>query len=652
MLLQGIAEFSLAASSSTNLKINKTKTTIDHLMNQEVENQKQKARLALIMKTSKLRLWFYDPTTRHCCYLSEAGDYEREYNPADFALFFHRDDLDQMRAMVFAICEGKMDTGKVSVRSRAGRESDCKHYEISFSVMSRGDDGLPTSLMAIQHDVTEEYQRQEKINQLLARYHTIFNSSLLDMLYYDKNGVLTDLNERACKSFNVKNREQVLDGSFLLKNNPFYSQIPLNEMTNTLTGSIIDFSEFGLPEYRLDEFGLKGKMYYESTINAIRNEQGELEGVYMSGHDVSEMVNSYHRLQDGLKQLQQGTDSIRQYIANIDYALSVSGVQLVNYYPHSYTFERFRRTVNSVLNRMDHLTKRGIMQAIEIEIRDKKGRQIWLLFNMVPMLNEKGEVERYFGTYRDITDMVETEQQLMVETKKAQETELLKQAFLTNMSYEIRTPLNNIIGYAGLFTSDHDESDEPFFIDQIRNSTNELLLVVNDVLYISRLEANMEEYKKESVDFAFAFEGYCQNGLSNIKPGVQSVIVQPYNKLLVDIDSNHVSMIIQRLCNLSSLMTTHGSITVSYEYHRGELTIRWEDTGSGFTAEIAPHVFEHFARHEDGGLIGSGLDLPIVQLMAKQMGGAIEIQSDYGKGTSVWVSIPCTASVIERKREN
>ena len=165
--------------------------------------------------------------------------------------------------------------------------------------------------MAIQHDVTEEYRRQQKINQLLVRYHTIFNSSLLDMLYYDKNGVLTDLNERACKSFNVKSREQVLDGSFLLKNNPFYSQIPLNEMTNTLTGSIIDFSEFGLPEYRLEEFGLEGKMYYESTINAIRNQQGELEGVYMSGRDISEMVNSYHRQQAGIRQLQQGTESIQ-----------------------------------------------------------------------------------------------------------------------------------------------------------------------------------------------------------------------------------------------------------------------------------------------------------------------------------------------------
>ena len=453
----------------------------------------------------------------------------------------------------------------------------------------------------------------------------------------------------------------MLDGSFLLKNNPFYSQIPLNEMTNTLTGSIIDFRDYGLPEYRLEEFGLAGKMYYESTINPIRNEQGELEGVYMSGRDISEMVNSYHRQQDSLKQLQRGIDSIRQYIANIDYALSVSGVQLVNYYPHSYTFElinreskkrmrmsqlrcirlatlRFRRTVNSALNRMDHLTKHGIVQAIEIEIRDKKGRQIWLLFNMVPMLNEKGEVERYFGTYRDITDMVETERRLAVETKKAQETELLKQAFLTNMSYEIRTPLNNIIGYAGLFTGDHDQSDEPFFIEQIRHSTNELLLVVNDILYISRLEANMEEYKKEAVDFAFAFEGYCQNGLSAIKPGVQLSIVQPYNKLVVDIDGSHVSMIIQRLCNLSCLMTTHGSITASYEYHRGELTIRIEDTGSGFTEEVAPHIFDHnFARNASGELIGSGLDLPIAQLLTKQMGGTIEIQSDYGKGTSVWV---------------
>ena len=69
----------------------------------------------------------------------------------------------------------------------------------------------------------------------------------------------------------------------------------------------------------------------------------------------------------------------------------------------------------------------------------------------------------------------------------------------------------------------------------------------------------------------------------------------------------------------------------------------------GFAPEVMPHIFEHFTRNIRGGLIGSGLDLPIVQLLVHQMGGTIEIQSDYKKGTSVWVSIPCSATVIERK---
>ena len=642
-------------------------------MTNQIDSKKQKARLALILKTGRLRLWFYYPATRHYRYLSEAGEFGPEFNPSEFGQAFHPTDLEVMRSLVFDICDGKQDSGKVKLRSRAEKESECKHYEESITVISRDENGLPTALMGIQHDVTDEYRQQEKIKKLLIRYQTIFNSSLLDNLYYDSKGVLREINERACENFNVKNREQVLDGSFLLKNNPFFNQLQFDQIEDSYTGSIIDFDKLTEERYRTEEVGLTGKMYYESAINPIRNEEGKLEGVYMSGRDITEMVNSFHRLQKSVEKLQKGTDSIRQYIANIDYALSVSGVQLVNYYPHSYTFELinretnsklhmsqlrcirlatmpFRRTVNSVLNRMDHLTRRGIEQAIEIEIRDKKGRQIWLLFNMVPMFDAEGRVERYFGTYRDITDMVETEKQLAIETKKAQETEQLKQTFLTNMSYEIRTPLNNILGYAGLVTGEHDPSDEPFFMEQIKHSTGELLLLVNDILYISRLEANMEEYTKEPTDFAGAFEALCLAGLSAIKPEVQPVISQTYNRLEVDIDMKHVSELIQRMCSMACMLTSQGSIHVSYEYHGGELTFRLEDTGRGFTEEMMSHIFDHFTRDEKGELIGSGLDLAIAQLLAHQMGGTIDIQSDYGKGTSAWMSIPCTAFVIDKKR--
>ena len=642
-------------------------------MTNQIDSKKQKARLALILKTGRLRLWFYYPATRHYRYLSEAGEFGQEFNPSEFGQAFHPTDLEVMRSLVFDICDGKQDSGKVKLRSRAEKESECKHYEESITVISRDENGLPTALMGIQHDVTDEYRQQEKIKKLLIRYQTIFNSSLLDNLYYDSKGVLREINERACENFNVKNREQVLDGSFLLKNNPFFNQLQFDQIEDSYTGSIIDFDKLTEERYRTEEVGLTGKMYYESAINTIRNEEGKLEGVYMSGRDITEMVNSFHRLQKSVEKLQHGTDSIKQYIANIDYALSVSGVQLVNYYPHSYTFELinretnsklhmsqlrcirlatmpFRRTVNSVLNRMDHLTRHDIKQAIEIEIRDKKGRQIWLMFNMVPMFDAEGRVERYFGTYRDITDMVETEKQLAIETKKAQETEQLKQTFLTNMSYEIRTPLNNIVGYAGLFTGEHDVNDEPFFMEQIKRSTGELLLLVNDILYISRLEANMEEYTKEPTDFAGAFEALCLTGLSAIKPEVQPIIVQTYNRLEVDIDMKHVSELIQRMCSMACMLTSQGSIHVSYEYHRGELTFRLEDTGRGFTEEMMSHIFDHFTRDEKGELIGSGLDLAIAQLLTHQMGGTIDIQSDYGKGTSAWMSIPCTAFVIDKKR--
>ena len=107
-----------------------------------------------------------------------------------------------MRSLVFDICDGKQDSGKVKLRSRAEKESECKHYEESITVISRDENGLPTALMGIQHDVTDEYRQQEKIKKLLIRYQTIFNSSLLDNLYYDSKGVLREINERACENFN------------------------------------------------------------------------------------------------------------------------------------------------------------------------------------------------------------------------------------------------------------------------------------------------------------------------------------------------------------------------------------------------------------------------------------------------------------------
>ena len=637
--------------------------------------KEQNAHLALVLQAGRLRIWKYLPATRHYLFLSEEGTMEQRYNPIDFQQFFERDDFERLRTAIFDICEGKQNSAVLTLVSNAKDDAFLRHYEMTVSVDRRDSRGRVTSILGIQHDVTDEYRRLETVNQLLLRYHTVFSTSLVDMLYYDNKGVLQDINERACQVFGVPNREYVLNNKFLLKNNPFFGDVNLETMDNTRTSCIVDFGDYTDPVYHIDELGLADKkMYYESTINPIRDADGNLEGVYMAGRDITEMVVSYRRQKEGAEKLRKVNEDIRQYISNINYALRISDIRMVNYYPKSFTLEmsdnitqsqmklsqlrcirlatpRFRRTVSSVLNRMDHLSPYNIQVNIETEIRDKKGRQIWLLFNLVPMLDADGKVERYFGMCRNMTDMVETENRLAVETKKAQETELLKQSFLSNMSYEIRTPLNNVVGFAGLFNTPHDEADEPAFVEQIKTNSNNMLTLVNDVMLLSSLDANMVEYRKDDIDFAQIFASHCQMGWSNANPQIKTIIDNPYESLVVNIDMEHVGKVIEKLCWLSALTLKEGYAKARYEYRRGELLITIEDTGDGIPEEGMAHIFDRFVHNIDNHLLGTGLDLPIVQAIVRQMGGTIEIESKLHQGTTAWVSIPCEAKNIERRRE-
>lgn len=638
------------------------------------QNQSQNARLRLVLQTGRLSLWTYVVASRHYVRFSDNGEYTDEYNPVEFSQLYDRDDFEVLRSAIFDICDGKRLTAKVKMRSNTDADGTHRHYEVTVNVASRDAAGHVTRLLGMQRDITDALRKEQTVNQLLMRYHTVFNSSLSDMMFYDRNGVLRDINDKACQSFHIDNRQQLLDGNYRLEMNPFFAHLDISHIDSMHSTSVVDVNDLADGTSRLSGLRPEGKMYYESNINAIRNTEGELEGIYISGRNVTELVESFHHQQEGMLQLQRATKNLQDYIRNINYALRVTDVRMANYYPQSYTLEvstiinetqlrlsqlrcirlatpRFRRSVSSVLNRMDHLTRHPIEQTIETEVRDKQGRPIWLMFNMVPMLDAEGRVERYFGMCRNMTEMVETEQRLAVETRKAQETELLKQSFLTNMSYEIRTPLNTVVGFAELFEADHDVADEPVFVEEIKKNANTLLQLVNDILYLSRLDANMIEYKKEPTDFALLFDGHCQMGWSTASAQVKTVIENPYEHLMVNVDQEHLGMVVERLCTLATGFTQEGTIRAKCEYWRGELMISVEDTGAGIDPETMPRVFERFVRNVNQELCGTGLDLPIIQELVHQMGGTIELQSELGKGTTAWVTIPCEATAIKKKRD-
>jgi signal transduction histidine kinase len=158
----------------------------------------------------------------------------------------------------------------------------------------------------------------------------------------------------------------------------------------------------------------------------------------------------------------------------------------------------------------------------------------------------------------------------------------------------------------------------------------------------------MIEITPQPTNFAMTFEAHCQLGWGgHEREGVRYVTDNRYNQLVINIDDANVGLIVQQIIQNAVAHTTQGFVRARYEYVRDRLIIIIEDTGCGMSQKALSQIFERFA---SGGK-GTGLGLPICKELVEQMGGNIEINSSIGDGTTVWITIPCTATVISHKKD-
>lgn len=627
--------------------------------------------LALVLDSNKTQIWTYDPMKRIFVVLQE-GNIGKEYTPFDFSQFFNHDDFNDLRQLTVAIIHREKEADSITVRGQEEEGKTTPIYDIHVSVLRRDKQGIPQVLLGIQRDTTENMVQQEESRRLSLRYHTVFDSSLVDMIFYNEDGILTDINDKALESFGVKSREALLRRKVKITDIPAYRDIDFKHLENTVMSSITDIDDTKQKDERIPELTIGGKYYYEATISTLLDEQQNLHGVITAGRNITEMVQSHHRQQEKTKLLKATTKEIETYITNINFTLRASGVRIFHYYPDTHQLDissdlnkvqyslsqircaslidpSDRRRLRGLFLRMDHRRQQTFTTTFNTIFHDEQKRRIHLTFSAVPVTNEEGTIIHYFGLCRNDTETIYTEARLREETEKAQETESLKDTFLTNMSYEIRTPLNAVVGFAGLYNVPHDEADETVFADEIKRNTGRLLQLVNDILFLSKLDARMVEFNYQDSDFAALFEGYCYMGWSNVSPGVTVSAENPYNHLIVKIDEKNLCEVVQKLCEHAARNTTEGTIQAKYEYRHGELSISIEDTGRGFPSEILSHLFDRFTRNESIREYDTGLDMPIIKELVEQMGGTIEIQSEEGKGTTAYVIIPCEMRSMEKK---
>lgn len=628
-------------------------------------------RLSHILRRNNMHIWTYEVGTRTFTWTDTRQQTERKMTPQEFSNYCSRADFERLRNHLrqVALKECEQCTFEIKGATPFGDNDEEREFSIVLSVLRRDKkhDGMPSVVLGTMSDVTEERQQQRKAKETLSRYRSIFDNAMVDMVLYDQEGYIVRLNKRAQNTFGMDNataRKLRANLSDVIDEPGF----DLNTFTHYHVTSTLDVYNKFLPNSQASP---TGSIKYELQLVPVRDSMNKLLGIYGTGIEVTDFVNLWRQQKSDIARLKAANEEVSTYIKNIDYVMKVGGVRITTYSPHTHMVTIFREThvvqtqltqsrcmmlladkskklAMKILDSMDQRTTQPIECEVLTNLKSG-GLPMYLQVFFVPVFDHDGQVESYFGMCRDVTDMKTTEEKLAKETARAREVEELKNSFLRNMSYEIRTPLNAVVGFAELFESEHQASDEVVFVNQIKNNASYLLQLINDILFLSRLDAHMIEISQQPVDFAKTFEGHCANGWSaKRKDSVHFSVFNHFNQLVVNIDDTNLGHIIEQVAANAAQYTTSGQVSARYDYFEGKLMIAIEDTGHGISEEQLNHVFERFNTSGSG---GTGLGLSICRELAQQMGGHIDITSRVGYGTTVWIVIPCQLLNMERKLE-
>lgn len=280
----------------------------------------------------------------------------------------------------------------------------------------------------------------------------------------------------------------------------------------------------------------------------------------------------------------------------------------------------------------------------EIRYLDDTGLEYtWIeIFAIVGKTDPEGKSAYLTGGTTLINQRKKMEQELR-DKEKIEESNRLKSAFLANMSHEIRTPLNAIVGFSNLLAETcHSEETREFC--EIIETNNELLLqLVNDILDLSKIEAGQMDFIYSEFNVSTLFRNLYQTFQSRVKDGVTLYCEIPEQDCVIYSEKNRLTQVITNFLTNACKFTFQGSIRMGYKEREDGLYFYVKDTGKGIERKNLPHVFERFAKF-DSFIQGTGLGLSICQTILENLHGKIGVESEEGKGSTFWFTIPCAVS--------
>jgi PAS domain S-box-containing protein len=525
-----------------------------------------------------------------------------------------------------------------------------------------GDIGLLIDRFVMQkRELGSIIEKQQKTEEVLrrseAKFKNYFNSSLVGMAIADESNFIIDANNRLCKIIGL-NLEDV-------KKNTWYDILIPDDINkdrrlfNQIINGEVD-SHFTEKQFVRKN---KRRVYTEILLQTIRKEDNTIDYFILLVQDITDRKQSEEALKEqfdiqnalinNIPALVYLKDRNHLYITGNKAFSETLGVSLKEIYGKT-AYDLFTKDIAEKLKRDDEEVIENDSPILNIE--DKlftiDGREVWLSTNKAPYHDAMGKVIGIVGISIDITDKKLSEEELKKAKELAEKANQAKSDFLANISHELRTPLNAIIGFSKLLDKEISVTKPKEFIQTILASSNSLLLLINDLLDLSKIEAGKFEINYKPVSLEIIFKEVAQ--LFSFKTMEKQIEfyteIEESFDFKVFMDEIRVRQILVNLVGNSVKFTDDGYVKLKAAYKKSiknpnlaDIIIDVEDTGIGIPPEEQINIFEAF--HQKSGQSfkkygGTGLGLSISKRLVEMMGGSILVKSTENAGTTFRIVIP------------